>query len=36
MARRRLCVNGQGTLLTGFEEGLRRVERHVSLPPEGH
>ena len=26
---------GHGVLLTEFEERLRRLERHVGLPPEG-
>lgn len=27
---------GHGVLLTEFEERLRRLEKHVGLPPEGH
>lgn len=27
---------GHGVLLTEFEERLRRLERHVGLPPETH
>ena len=27
--------SGYGVLLTEFEERLRRLERHVGLPPEG-
>ena len=27
---------GHGALLTEFEERLRRLERHVGLPPEAH
>lgn len=33
MDYRSLAV-GHGVLLTGFEERLRRLERHVGLPPE--
>lgn len=33
MDYRSLAV-GHGVLLTGFEERLRRLERHLDLPPE--